>query len=556
MKFKGFIFLFMLASTGQAWAKDPPRFVRVTFTQDSTTGVNITWNTDRPQTDTMVEYGKTTAYGRFVRGSVFMANGDLKATHEAKLAGLEPDTLYHYRVGAANDWSRDHTFRTTPADVCTPFAFVALGDDRSDDNYGPSNKWHPILDDAIENEHPYFAFNTGDIVMKGKDVGQWINLLKASSPSIADTPLMACLGNHDVGPSEGDAANYNQVFNFPRNDVTNTEDFYFFTTANAIFVSLSTETYRDGDPKFSMQAKWLDKVLTDHPKMWKFVFFHRPCYTSHGDILGKNIGHPPNEVGQNKAFTAVFDKHHVDIVFNGHNHWYERIGPLRGNGDAAEGIPVDDPSKGTIYIITGGAGAITYQSVLSLFCPGTPGSKVCFDQFHYVALKIDYNHLDVTAWRAKQQLLGYSDSNRKQIDHFVIDKAVPDADNPCLANADEQPVPDRAEKSGDQGAVETNPEDESIPDLAPGPTAEELQYAAEPRVEYVERAETEDILESMTDAMVDGPEGDRDAAVKGDKNTHHAPSGGCTTGHRPVSAALLFLLALALLFLRRQKRGC
>ncbi len=556
LKYFSVIAFLVAACTLTAWAKDSPRYVRVAYQRDTTTSVAVTWNTDSPGTPTMVEYGPTTAYGHFVTGSVFMANGALKATHEAILEGLSPDTLYHYRVGAPNDWSRDHTFRTTPVDVCKPLRFVVLGDDRSDDTYGPSNKWHPILQDAVTNEHPYFVLNTGDIVEKGSDVGQWIHFLEASSSVIANTPLMTCPGNHDNGPSEGDPANYNQVFTLPRNDVTHTEDFYYFTTANAIFVSLSTESYKGGNPKFSMQADWLDQVLSDHPRMWKFVFFHRPCYTSNAKILGKDIGHPPNEEGQNKAFTAVFDKHHVDMVFSGHNHWYERIGPLKGNGDSKEGIPVGDPSKGTIYIVTGGAGAMTYQKVLSLFCPGTKGSKVCSDKFHYVSLEIDYNVLHVKVWSTKQQLVSSSDSNRKLIDQFDIVKHVPDSENPCRTTAAEtEVIPDQGQAEEDENTSESIVEQgsEPAPELA-SDNASELNYLDSGMDSVNDIFDTQEYVDLLNDVYVDQSIPDtpkhkevrhNDVVTQKDTTTNHrSPSGGCDAGNKPMSWTLLLLLLL------------
>jgi len=261
--------------------------------------------------------------------------------------------------------------------------------------------------------------------------------------------------------------------------------------------------------------------------------------------------HPPALV----KTSAVFDKHHVDIVFNGHNHWYERIGPLKGNGDSEQGIPVDDPSKGTIYIVTGGAGAMTYQSVLSTFCPGAKGSKVCFDKFHYVALKIDYNHLDVTAWEAKQQLFGYSDSNRKQVDHFVIDKPVPDQDNPCLNTSDGAEKPDSApDTPPDQGNVEPAPEPipEPVPDSAEETAINDLQY--NDLTEMVSTSEMEDALEALTDAgEVDGLKDGSDIAAGQDTKPVHTPSGGCHTGQRPIGGmGLLLVLFLAVLYRKRR----
>ena len=75
------------------------------------TSARITWNTDVPGT-TEVEYGLTTSYG-------FTAWRDpvLRTTHSMYLGGLQPATVYHYRVKSTNGTgttsiSPDATFTT------------------------------------------------------------------------------------------------------------------------------------------------------------------------------------------------------------------------------------------------------------------------------------------------------------------------------------------------------------------------------------------------------------------------------------------------------------
>ena len=74
-------------------------------------GANITWNTNEPATS-IVDYGKTTSYdlGPF-------ENTTLKTSHTAEIRGLQPDTLYHFRIRGADEQGNtaqinDDTFRT------------------------------------------------------------------------------------------------------------------------------------------------------------------------------------------------------------------------------------------------------------------------------------------------------------------------------------------------------------------------------------------------------------------------------------------------------------
>ncbi|MEI8255576.1 MAG: hypothetical protein WCJ30_07880, partial [Deltaproteobacteria bacterium] len=62
------------------------------------------------------------------------------------------------------------------------------------------------------------------------------------------------------------------------------------------------------------------------------------------------------------AWPPVYEQHHVDMVFNGHDHDFEVTHPLRGDGTVA---PTGTP--GTVYFTAAGAGAQLYPSGMSPF---------------------------------------------------------------------------------------------------------------------------------------------------------------------------------------------
>ena len=81
------------------------------ITQDSAT---ITWTTDQ-QTDSVVDYGTTTSYGRSE------SDPQLVTGHSVYITGLTPGTTYHFMVTSTNDLgfsssSGDNTFDTLPPD--------------------------------------------------------------------------------------------------------------------------------------------------------------------------------------------------------------------------------------------------------------------------------------------------------------------------------------------------------------------------------------------------------------------------------------------------------
>jgi hypothetical protein len=527
----------------------PPRSLRLSWARSQTAGtMTIAWNTST-EDGTQVRWGLDTTYPNVTDGPPpRLAPGRIGWVHEVTLEGLRPDTVYHYRVGSPMGWSEEFSFRSPPApDGCTPFSFVALGDNRSDDNRGPSPKWAGILGEAIQDD-PAFVINTGDLVKEGKESDQWALFLEETSAHAAYVPLLPSIGNHDDDSVEGDDAIYNTIFALPPNEVNGTEDFYWFTYGDAIFVALSTASFAGGAAPYELQAAWLDRVLTENPKPWKFVFFHHPPYTGYVDLFGLDVNHPPNENDQNPAIVPILDKHHVDIVFNGHNHFYQRFQPLRySTRNPEEGIPMSDAADGTYYVITGGAGALTYAIDIYMWglCAFTPGAEACSGKHHYVVVSIDGNRLQYTALTTAQQLLGSDPRNVQVIDSFEIVK--PGYAPHCVAPpVDEGPRPDAG--STDVTAprdVTTPPRDVAVPDV-PAPPRPDVP-AARPDVPTpdVGPPPREDVAQPTVDAGapgVDTGQHESDAGAIGEPSAR----GGCAAGSDPLPPAT-GLLVLALL---------
>jgi phosphodiesterase/alkaline phosphatase D-like protein len=69
------------------------------------------------------------------------------------------------------------------------------------------------------------------------------------------------------------------------------------------------------------QVQWLEKELAGSGSDWKIAMFHHPLYASgmHGS----------DEILQ-KQLEPIFVKHRVNVVLQGHEHFYERIKPQKG----------------------------------------------------------------------------------------------------------------------------------------------------------------------------------------------------------------------------------
>ena len=132
----------------------------------------------------------------------------------------------------------------------------------------------------------------------------------------AGVKFYAALGNHD---------DPNQRFYKPFN--MNGERYYTFEKDKVGFFALDTN-YLD-----RKQLEWVEKALRESKSDWKVVYFHHPLYSS-----GARHG---SEVDLRAMLEPLFTQYGVDIVFAGHEHFYERIKPQKGvyyftNGGAAK----------------------------------------------------------------------------------------------------------------------------------------------------------------------------------------------------------------------------
>lgn len=417
---------------------------------DASTTMAVTWITAANQATT-IEYGIASTAEHSLTVAPPMEIIGIGWHHEIELAGLQPNTTYRYRVGAAGDWSAEHTFKTAPNDQCTPFSFVQLGDARSQDDRGPSLNWPSIQQEAASAGAAFFL-NGGDLVREGTEIAQWNNWLQASEMVNPDVPMMPCIGNHDDGPGDGTSANYNRLFALPTNTVTGTEDYYYFVYNNLLVFSLSTQTFDD----WAAQMAWLEGVAAQHPTKWKIAFFHHPLYTTQTRAFGIDVGHGPNEKGQNSSYGPAFDRAGIDLVVQSHNHIYERFRPLRYDpSNPNEGTEVQSygngPGEGRLYVVSGGSGAFLDPLIEGNFQSWANGSESRSKDHHYIRLTIAGNTLQYAAVRTTA---GNSSGGGTTIDTLTITRPGPD---PCAVSND----PD-ADRDGYPASRDCNDADSSV----------------------------------------------------------------------------------------------
>jgi len=154
-----------------------------------------------------------------------------------------------------------------------------------------------------------FAIMLGDNLYGGENPKDFSKKFELPYKPLLDggVKFYAALGNHD-NPNQ----RMYKAFNM------NGERYYSFKpslNAGVRFFALDSNYM---DPK---QLEWLEKELAGSGSDWKIAFFHHPPYASgmHGsDEILKGQLEP------------LFIKHGVNVVFTGHEHFYERIKPQKG----------------------------------------------------------------------------------------------------------------------------------------------------------------------------------------------------------------------------------
>ncbi len=207
------------------------------------------------------------------------------------------------------------------------FTFVVMGDNQSGDD-----TYEKLVAMIVERK-PDFVINIGDMIAKPGDKQGWENFWEMSKPIVV--PYFLCVGNHDVHSKvAGSEKTYREEVDLPGNEL-----YYSFSAGNSLFIVL--DSFLEGRERkiTGEQLVWLDGVLANSRQKHKFVFLHHPLYTdpAKGHRFHDSLDKYPES---RDGLESLLAKYKVDVVFAGHEHYYERR-------------TVD----GIVHVITGGGGA-------------------------------------------------------------------------------------------------------------------------------------------------------------------------------------------------------
>ncbi len=250
--------------------------------------------------------------------------------YTARVSGLAPGSIYDYTIGTGAE-SFSSSVRTAPRSD-SDVALMYMGDPQCG-----LEGWGKLLASAWKRRPDATALLiAGDLVDRGNERSNWDHFFLRAAGVFERLPMMPAVGNHeylDRGP-----VLYRAFFALPENGPkgVDAELAYSVEIGDAFLAVLDSTTAVSSPEHARIQAEWLDDRLARTDRTWKLVMFHHPVYASH----------PWRESpALRDAWVPVIDRHHVDLVLQGHDHAYQRTYPLLANQR------VGSASEGTVYVV-------------------------------------------------------------------------------------------------------------------------------------------------------------------------------------------------------------
>jgi len=287
--------------------------------------------------------------------------------HNVIVTDLLPATKYYYRVGEEGGYMSEVFYfysRTLPGSAETvAFLYVADGGIGGNGNHsggfaggaanndppqnGADGVWKSVIANNANDADDLVLFN-GDISYARGWSWTWEVFFQQTSPFLRHIPTVVSYGNHEMdyrrnsfemgrGSDSGGEAGIVTSRRFNVLWPTSASEAVSLISYGAVsIITLSSESDIEG------QAVTLNSLLAGVNRTvtpWIVVQVHRPMYSSGSiDAIGDLMI---------KQFVPLFQKYDVDVVLNGHKHYYERLCAMR---DGSCG-------KGPVYIIDGSSGA-------------------------------------------------------------------------------------------------------------------------------------------------------------------------------------------------------
>ena len=275
--------------------------------------------------------------------------------YQVQLQGLQPNSIYEYRIVTAKSKGTWHSIKT---DNDKGFTALIFPDSQSSDYSG----WQQLARAAQQrHKDSELYINMGDLVDNGQDGSQWRAWLGSVESFSADTAFAPVIGNHEAYSLDWQMTPpkaYINLFAVPENGLPEYKrQFYSFDYGPVHFTVLDTNFHeaQGWQPQLlADELRWLEQDLAKSKARWKIVLQHRDIFMY---AFSKESGRPERAtffLDFTRQLMPLYEKYKVDAVLSAHLHTYRRRMPLRNFAPAEDGIT---------YILTGVAGNVRYPKL-------------------------------------------------------------------------------------------------------------------------------------------------------------------------------------------------
>nr|WP_328796987.1 metallophosphoesterase family protein [Luteimonas deserti] len=316
-----------------------PDRVIATPAEDAARGFGVSWRTSTDVAAPVLEIvvaGDSPDMGerrRVVARSATLETENGEAHfHRADIDGLEPDTLYAWRVQGGGTWSPwMHTRTAAAADA--PLTLFYFGDTQ---NKNASLTTRVMREAQRHAPDARLALFAGDLVSGGdgeddNEWGEWFDAVGPLATMVVNAPAP---GNHEYWEEFEDTPqerrvlgrHWERTFALPANGAAGADSTSYWFDYQGVRVVVLDGTSALDLGTAEAQAAWLDRTLSANPHPWSIALIHQPMYSPRQDrentLLREHV-------------LPVLERRRVDLVLQGHDHVYGR----RGGEDAARATP-------------------------------------------------------------------------------------------------------------------------------------------------------------------------------------------------------------------------
>ena len=310
-------------------SKDPDRII-LTFNGNPSTKRAVTWRTDSSvkkaeaqiaiaglNSDFVNEATTYTANTEEFDLGLYKSNKSLLVNyHSVVFENLNPNTLYAYRVGYAENWSEWIQFKTAN-NTYSPTEFVYFGDAQND----ILNHWSRVIRMAYKTApDASFVIHAGDLVDSAHKDNEWAQWFKAGGFIHSQWTAIPVVGNHEFQRFDGYegtlprrlSIQWRPQFTLPIED----------SLDNSLHETVYSVEYQDililvlnSTGQLEEQTEYIREKLTKTDAKWKIVTNHHSVFSP---AEGRDFEYA------RKVWKPMFEKYGVDLVLNGHDHTYAR----------------------------------------------------------------------------------------------------------------------------------------------------------------------------------------------------------------------------------------